>query len=177
MQNKLSALDHNLILMRWCTNELNITFCIILHISLLHWRQIIDPIVQHFAELTKIIQKKNFVMLWIHDSHRWVPVYTRFDVAFNYIYWIYCIYWTFTANSSRPRDAYMSVIQPPLAPLMVCRLIGAKPLSDPMLERYQLDLCEQWNLNQNWYIFDKPRKWHDVQQYNQTHETLNHIAC
>ena len=37
---------------------------------------------------------------------------------------------------------------------MTCRLIGAKPLSEPMLEYHELDTNElQWNFNRNSYIF------------------------
>ena len=38
---------------------------------------------------------------------------------------------------------------------MACRLVGAKPLSQPMLEIVNLSLGNklQWNLNQNQYIF------------------------
>ena len=38
---------------------------------------------------------------------------------------------------------------------MACRLVDAKPLSEPMLEYYQLDPWEQlrWNLNLNLNIF------------------------
>ena len=37
---------------------------------------------------------------------------------------------------------------------MACRLAGAKPLSEPMLEYCQLDHWEklEWKLNQNLYI-------------------------
>ena len=47
-------------------------------------------------------------------------------------------------NSLRPSDAYMHP-QPrtSLAQIMACRLFGAKPLSEPMLEYYQLDPWEQ----------------------------------
>ena len=36
---------------------------------------------------------------------------------------------------------------------MVCRLIGAKPLSEPMLEYLLIRTLEQWNLKRNSYIF------------------------
>ena len=38
---------------------------------------------------------------------------------------------------------------------MACCLVGAKPLSAPMLEHYQFDPWNkiQWNINQNSYIF------------------------
>ena len=38
-------------------------------------------------------------------------------------------------NSLRPSDAYMSQLtRPSLVQIMACRLVGAKPLSEPMLE-------------------------------------------
>ena len=37
-------------------------------------------------------------------------------------------------NSLRPSDIYMSVIEASLVQVMACRLIGAKQLSEPMLE-------------------------------------------
>ena len=42
---------------------------------------------------------------------------------------------TLIINSLRPRDAYMrQETRPPLLQIMACRLFGAKPLSEPMLE-------------------------------------------
>ena len=38
-------------------------------------------------------------------------------------------------NSLRPSDAYMrQLTRPSLVQIMACRLVGAKPLSEPMLE-------------------------------------------
>ena len=47
-------------------------------------------------------------------------------------------------NSLRPSDAYM-LPQPrtALVEIMACRLFGAKPLSEPMLEYCQFDPWEQ----------------------------------
>ena len=52
-------------------------------------------------------------------------------------------------NSLRLSDAYMrQKTRPPLLKIMACRLIGAKPLFEPMLEYCQLDIRNiiQWNV-------------------------------
>ena len=47
---------------------------------------------------------------------------------------------TLNFNSLRPRDAYMRhQACPSLVQIMACRLVGAKPLSEPMLPYCQLD--------------------------------------
>ena len=47
------------------------------------------------------------------------------------------------ANSFKPSDAYMRQWNiPSLVQMTTCRLIGTKPLSEPMLPYYQLDLKE-----------------------------------
>ena len=47
-------------------------------------------------------------------------------------------------NSLRPSDAYMRLQNiPTLLQIMVCRLFGTKPLSEPMLPNCQLDPWEQ----------------------------------
>ena len=50
---------------------------------------------------------------------------------------------------------YASVNWPPLVQIMACRLVGAKPLSEPKLEICNWILANklQWNLNQNLYIY------------------------
>ena len=46
-------------------------------------------------------------------------------------------------NSSRPRDSYMrKKTGPSLVQIMACRLFGAKPLSEPMLNYCQLETCK-----------------------------------
>ena len=46
-------------------------------------------------------------------------------------------------NSLRLRDAYMHhQMRPSLVQIMACRLFGAQPLSEPMLDYCQLDPCE-----------------------------------
>ena len=65
---------------------------------------------------------------------------------------IHCTWNSFWFNSLQPRDACIRYqTRPSLVQIMVCRLFGAKPLSQPML-----DYCPsthgnifQWNLNQN----------------------------
>ena len=48
-----------------------------------------------------------------------------------------------TINSMRPSDAYMrQKTRPSLGKIMACRLVGVKPLSEPMLDYCQLDLWE-----------------------------------
>ena len=47
-------------------------------------------------------------------------------------------------NSLRPTDAYMrQYTSPPLIQIMACRLLGAKPFSEPMLLYCQLDTRKQ----------------------------------
>ena len=46
-------------------------------------------------------------------------------------------------NLLRPGDACIHHrIRPPLIQIMVCRLFGAKPLSEPMQDYFQLDTCK-----------------------------------
>ena len=47
----------------------------------------------------------------------------------------------FVINSLRPSDAYMRSSS--LVQIMACRLVDAKPLSEPLLYNCQLDLWEQ----------------------------------
>ena len=59
-------------------------------------------------------------------------------------------------NSSPPNAAYMHQwIVSALLQIMACRLYGAKPLSEPMLDYYQLNPGNnfQWNSNQNTKFF------------------------
>ena len=59
-------------------------------------------------------------------------------------------------NSSPPSAAYLCQwIGSALVQIMACRLFGAKPLSEPMLEYCYLDPWNilQWNHSQNLYIF------------------------
>ena len=57
-------------------------------------------------------------------------------------------------NSSRPSDAYMrQQTRPSLLHIMACRLTGAKPSSEPMLDYCYLRNKLQWNLNQDSNIF------------------------
>ena len=68
---------------------------------------------------------------------------------------------TYILNSSPPSAGYMrrwtgSV----LVQIMDCRLVGAKPLSEPMLEYCQLGPCEQTSVKfELKYKFFHPRKW------------------
>ena len=58
-------------------------------------------------------------------------------------------------NSLRPRDTYMGQwTRPPLFQIMACRLVGAKPLSVPMLKfvNWTLGNKFKWNINRNLYI-------------------------
>ena len=60
--------------------------------------------------------------------------------------------WQSFINSSPSSGAYMRQwAGSPLVQIIACRLISAKPLSEPMLERYFWILRNkfQWNLNQN----------------------------
>ena len=60
------------------------------------------------------------------------------------------------SNSLRPADAYMRhPPRPLLVEIMACRLVGAKPLSEPMLEYFNSNLRNklQWNIKRNSYIF------------------------
>ena len=51
---------------------------------------------------------------------------------------------TFHKHSSPPSAAYMRQwIRQALVQIMACRLFGAKPLSEPMQDYYQMDPCEQ----------------------------------
>ena len=59
-------------------------------------------------------------------------------------------------NSLRPSDASMrQQNKPSLVQLMACRLFGAKPFSEPMLEYFQLDPRNklQWVFNRNINVF------------------------
>ena len=67
--------------------------------------------------------------------------HTSIYIEYIYIY----IY----VNSLRPSDEYMSVNLSSLVQIMVCRLIGAKPLSEPMLDYCQLDPCEHISVKFN----------------------------
>ena len=69
-------------------------------------------------------------------------------------------------NSLRPSDAYMhQQIRPSLVEIMACRLVGAKPLSEPMLEycKYSnLTNKLQSNLKRNSYIFIQENSFENV---------------
>ena len=72
--------------------------------------------------LTEITKK-----VWFNQYHPlpWM------DSKTIYIYYIKHI----MVNSLRPSDAYMASVKlPPLIQIMACRLVGAKPLSEPVLE-------------------------------------------
>ena len=59
---------------------------------------------------------------------------------------------------------YSSVHKPSLVQIMACRLDGAKPLSEPVLEYFNWTLGSklQWNRNQNWYIFNQENAFENV---------------
>ena len=62
------------------------------------------------------------------------------------LFWSKSLYQTLI-NSSPPSAAYMQQwIRSPLVKIMACRLFGAKPLSEPMLEYCQLDPKEQTSM-------------------------------
>ena len=56
--------------------------------------------------------------------------------------WLFCLI-TVGVDSFRPSDAYVSVNWASLVQIMACRLVGAKPLSEPVLECCWLDPWEQ----------------------------------
>ena len=65
--------------------------------------------------------------------------------------WVSSCWWV---NSSPPSAAYMCQwIGAALFQIMACRLIGAKPLSKPMLGYWTLRNKPQWNFNQNTKLF------------------------
>ena len=65
-------------------------------------------------------------------------------------------------NSLRPSDAYMCKL-PPLAHIMACRLVGAKPLSDKVyIVNWSPSNNLQWNINRNSYISIKENEFQNV---------------
>ena len=60
----------------------------------------------------------------------------------------FCVY----SSTRRPRNAYMSqYTRPLLVEIMACRLLGAKPSSELILDYCQLDTCEHDNLHNGIY--------------------------
>ena len=60
----------------------------------------------------------------------WNSLISLYKPVFSVLFWAA----TLILNSLRPSDTNMSVNLPSLIQIMACRLIGVKPLSEPMLE-------------------------------------------
>ena len=70
-----------------------------------------------------VIFGNNFETLWIHVQ-TWLKYKT----------YLLTVSWYQVFNSMRPSDAYIrQYTMPPLVQLMACGLVGAEPLSEPML--------------------------------------------
>ena len=89
-----------------------------------------------------------------HQS--WLPSVSGMLISIHNIYHhIKCKYSLFSLglnlNSSPPSVAYIHLwTGSTMIQVMACRLLGAKPLPEPVLVYYQLDSRKfQWNLNRN----------------------------
>ena len=75
------------------------------------------------------------------------------------------LFMTQCVNSLRTRDASRRRwTRPSLVPIMACRLLGAKPLSEPMLTSSQLCIRNKikWNINRNSNVFIKENAFENV---------------
>ena len=54
---------------------------------------------------------------------------------------------------------------------MACRLDGAKPLSDPVLEYCWLDIWEHTSFNRNWNIFIQENSFENEKHSFEIHDT------
>ena len=92
---------------------------------------------------------------WVQQRLKWIDIWS--DIAHLYLWLVFsnrqeynifmCLYFLEydinLINSLRPSGAFMrQQIMPSLGQIMACRLIGAKPLSEPMLSYCQLGFKE-----------------------------------